>query len=439
MPKYSTNNSIIKHQKCDQAGANLTPLTSLSLLFMALLYFDATSFYIQLWLFDEKIISTSTFLAALIIIAILRLSIANKILNQPPQIALILLSSVSILILFTHYATNLGNTPQLDTSILASSSLLGMLSLLLALQMGSPPLIHHHPIEKWLIISSAPILLYGLHQITFGYSDTTLMIFNEYITNVPHDFSGLNRPFSLFTQSSYFGLFTSFVFIITLNTASHSNKLANSIILYLLATALLIGSIASFTRVSLLSSALMILFYITYTRTKGSNALIILPFAYFLLATFLFTFAEEISNFLSLAIGSLASHETTSIRASALEYYLSTLMSSSIFNASFGLGPEVIQSALDTQNYIDNSFLSITLSTGVIGLSLWLIASTATWVSMFSSIKRSPSPLGIAILSFWSTWLAVGVFSNDTKSYLLLGILFYMTCGHYHTRAQAQQ
>ncbi|MBU2808555.1 hypothetical protein HF285_09860, partial [Acidithiobacillus ferrooxidans F221] len=62
---------------------------------------------------------------------------------------------------------------------------------------------------------------------------------------------------------------------------------------------------------------------------------------------------------------------------------------------------------------------------GVVGIILWFVVTVTIWRDMYLLAQREPGILRNAIIAFWSTWLAVGIFATDLSVYILMAILFY--------------
>lgn len=420
----NTNPLILTPQNSKEK-TSYSYLEILSIYLWIFFYFDATPIYIQLILLDKKAIPITFLLIIWTTVTIIILIKNNRFTFNLTQGAILVFSLWSITTLFIHTTFQTNTQPSEFKGIYAAILSTIAFSILLSTQKNLPRKTHHKDAQLFFQLISIPIILFGVYQILFGYSATTIRIFNEIISNVPYSFYNLNRPFSIFTQSSYFGLFSAFMLMLAYAMIKQHKKPLHRLAYYALSILFATACILSFTRISILASILMVVFYTIFTLTKGNNTLKALPLIYFGTSIFILLFAENISDLLKSSLGTLTAHDSTDARTEALIYYISLLTESSVKNIFIGLGPETVSMAFEKMLYIDNTFLSITLNSGVIGLMLWIFASTMLWLSLFNDVKKNPTPIGLSILSFWSTWLAVGVFSNDLKSYLLMGILYY--------------
>ncbi|MBU2737239.1 hypothetical protein [Acidithiobacillus concretivorus] len=301
------------------------------------------------------------------------------------------------------------------------------LLLILLLQMVIPGALSQKYLYKTFFVFSVPVVFFGLIQIIDGYNQITITIFNEYVKNVPYDFYGFNRPYSLFTQSSNFGWFMAFLSGILWLLIKKSKDHIEILLLIFFMIISMSANVLSFTRVSIMAMLFIFVFlWLNNDVARLKEKSLFLPF-YFLGATLLILFfAGEVSAILKLFLGVLSSSKSTTIRVDELIYYLKIYDGSSWWKILIGIGPIVDSIPGKTKMFIDNTYLYILLHQGLIGLLLWFSTTLIIWRDMYRTSKRESGIFRKAIVAYWSTWLAVGVFATDLSGYILMAILFYM-------------
>lgn len=393
-----------------------------------LYYFNAAPLYFELLAFHTKIVSVSVLMAIWTLIMLATIMLRSKITFAYKQAALFTLVIYMLLTTIVQYSV----TPNI-LNIIGMSSFgtivlhISLFSILLT-QMMIPGRVSEKTAYNWLLILAIPVIYFGISQVMNGYSQTTMVIFNDYVKNVPYYFYGFNRPYSVFTQSSNFGWYMALLASMLWLAIGKSQSLLAKIV-YLGALIIAITTnLLSFTRISILAM-LLVLFFLWYSKglTVHRRNMIFIPAVFFVVSIMLFLFAGELSVLLKGFLGVLAHSASTSIREDELAFYLKIYGSAKWWQILIGIGPIINAIPAKTNMFIDNTYLYILLQEGVVGIALWLVVTVTIWRDMYLSAQREPTILRGAIIVFWSTWLAVGVFATDLSIYILMAILFYMT------------
>lgn len=405
----------------------INTISFMGFLLWMLHYFNASALYFELLVFHEKIIPI-TILAAIWIITILASIILNrKITFGGKQAVLLVLVVYMLAITLFNYI----NTPNLlnliGVSSFASSILHIVLLLVLLAQMAMPGRISPDTITKWLFILSVPVVYFGISQVIYGYSDITKMIFDDYVNNVPYNFYGFNRPYSFFTQASNFGWFMAFLAALLWLCIINSQSVLVRGVFFFALTFVVAANILSFTRVSILAM-LLVLFFIWYSKGVTDRRIItgFMPAIFFAFSIVLFFLASDLSALLKSFLGVFAYSHSTSIREDEFYYYIALYINSEWSQILIGIGPVIDEVVLKTNLFIDNTYLYVILEYGAAGFFLWMVVMVIIWRDMYLLARKEPTVLRKAIVAFYSTWLAVGVFATSFDLYILMAILFYM-------------
>jgi hypothetical protein len=417
MPNKPVNHSIL-----------IVNILSLSgFLLWLLYYFNAAPLYFELLVFHTKIISVSVLMAIWISIMLAAIILRRKITFTWKHATLLTLVIYMLLTTILQYAV----TPNLINVIGMSSFAtivlhIALFSILLT-QMMMPGQLSQTTAYKWLSILSVPVIYFGMSQVINGYSQITMVIFNDYVKNVPYDFYGFNRPYSFFTQSTNFGWYMALLAALLWLSISNSRSLLGRVAYFFALIIAVTANVLSFTRISILTM-LLVLFILWYSKglTARRKKTEFMPAIFLVSAIILFFFAGELSTLLKSFLGVLAHSASTSIRENELSYYLKIYERAKWWQILIGVGPIINAIPAKTNMYIDNTYLYILLQEGVVGVVLWLVVTVTIWRDMYLLAQREPVILRNAIIAFWSTWLAVGLFATDLSVYILMAIIFYM-------------
>lgn len=392
-----------------------------------LYYFNAAPLYFELLVFHKKVISISALLVIWILIMMATIILRGKITFALKHAALLILVIYMLITTIVHYIA----TPNL-INVIGMSSFgatvlpIALLSILLV-QMMLPAQISPVTAYKWLFIISVPVIYFGISQIINGYSQITMVVFNDYVKNVPYDFYGFNRPYSFFTQSSNFGWYMALLAALLWLFIRNSLSLFRRVAYFFALIIAVVANVLSFTRISILAM-LFVLFFLWYSNglTARRKKTEFLPVVFVGAAIILLLFAGEFSELLKSILGVLAHSASTSIRENELAYYLKIYGNAKWWQILIGIGPMINVVPVKTNLFIDNTYLYLLLQEGVVGVVLWLVVTITIWRDMYSLAQREPAILRNAIIAFWSTWLAVGLFATDLSGYILMAIIFYM-------------
>ena len=402
-------------------------LSIFGFLLWLLYYFNAAPLYFELLAFHTKIVSISVLMAIWMLIMLATIMIRKKITFAWKHAALFTIVLYMMITAVFQYAV----TPNM-LNVIGMSSFgtvvlhIALFSILLT-QMMMPGQLSQTTAYKWLLILSVPVIYFGVSQVINGYSQTTMVIFNDYIKNVPYYFYGFNRPYSFFTQSSNFGWYMALLAAMLWLSISKLQSPLVKMVFFLALIIVITMNILSFTRISILSM-LLVLFFLWYSKglTVHGRNMIFMSAVSFAASIMVFLFAGELSELLKGFLGVLVHSASTSIRENELVYYLKIYGSAKWWQILIGIGPIIDAIPAKTNMFIDNTYLYILLQEGVVGVVLWFVVTITIWRDMYLSAQREPTILRGAIIVFWSTWLAVGIFATDLSLYILMAILFYM-------------
>lgn len=402
-------------------------LSIAGLILWLLYYFDAAPLYFELLVFHKKMISVSILMGVWILIMLVTIILRGRIIFTWSHALLLTLIMYLLITTIIQYVITPNLINAIGMSSFATIVLHIALFLILLTQMMVPERIAQATINKWLLILSVPVIYFGISQVIDGYSSITMVIFNDYVKNVPHDFYGVNRPYSFFTQSSNFGWYTAFLSaLLWLSTIKSTSPFGKLSYFFALIIAVIVN-ILSFTRVSILANVFIFLFlWYSKSLTAHRKNSVFIPLVFFATSIILFFYASDLSGILKDVLGVLASSSSTSTRESELFYYLNIFGAAKWWQILIGIGPIINLVPAKANMFIDNTYLYILLQDGVVGIILWLFVTAIIWRDMYLMAQREPTILRIATVAFWSTWLAVGVFATDLSTYILMAIIFYM-------------
>lgn len=390
-------------------------------------YFNALPLYLELLIFHKKVLSISILIVIWLLTMLTEMVVRNKFKFSVKHTLLFMLITYMSITTVIHYLVSPNLIRMIGTGAFATIVLNIVLLLILVIQMMISGELPQKYVYRVLVIFSVPVVFFGFIQVIYGYSHITIEIFNEYVKNVPSDFYGFNRPYSLFTQASNFGWFmallSAMLFLSIKETKNHVRLLfiVSSIIFYIFANML------SFTRVSIMAMFFIFIFlWISNGVSSRKRKAIFLPLYFFGAALLVFFFAGEISPIVKLFLGVLSSSKSTTIRIDELIYYLQIYDNSSWWKMLIGIGPIVDSIPGKSQMFVDNTYLYVLLHQGLVGLLLWVFTTFIIWRDMYRIAKLESGILRKAIVAYWSTWLAVGVFATDLSGYILMAIIFYM-------------
>lgn len=402
-------------------------LSFLGLLLWILYYFNAVPLYAELIIFDNKIFSVSVLMGVWILLMMACVLLRGKVVYARKNAILLTLILYMLVTTMIQYIANPTLINVIGMSSFGSIVLnIALLGILLA-QMMVPGVITDRLLSKLLVFLSVPVVCFGMLQIINGYSKITLVIFHQYVKNVPYDFYGFNRPYSFFTQSITFGFYAALLVAILWLSVRTVRSIPIKAALFGTLIVMASVNILSFTRTAIVAMC-FVLFYLWLDKKLKCRrvGMIFAPFMFFLIMVILFFYGVDVANVLKSILGVFAHSASTSIREDELLYYLKMYGSAKWWQMLIGIGPIINSIPEKTGMFIDNSYLYLLLQYGVIGIALWLLAVITIWRDMYLVTQRNPTVLRGAIVAFWSTWFAVSLFATDLGGYILISILFYM-------------
>ena len=392
-----------------------------------LYYYNAAPLYFELLVFHHKIVSISVLVAIWMLIMLTAIMLRKRLVFAWKHAVLFALVIYMLLTIVVQYVITTDMLNIIGMSSFGSVVLHVALLSVLLMQMMMPGRFSEKTAYNWLLIMAVPVIGFGISQVMNGYSHATMEIFSDYVKNVPDNFYGFNRPYSLFTQSANFGWYMVLLAAMLWLSISRSRSPLLMMVCFFSLIVVIAANVLSFTRISILAM-LFVLFFLWYSKglTAHRAKMLFMPAIFFVAALILFLFAGEFSELLKGFLGVFAHHASTSIRESELAYYLKIYGSAKWWQILIGIGPIINAVPIKTNMFIDNTYLYILLQEGLVGIVLWLVVTITIWRDMCHSAQREPIILRDAIVAFWSTWLAVGLFATDLNIYILMAIIFYM-------------
>lgn len=222
-------------------------------------------------------------------------------------------------------------------------------------------------------------------------------------------FHGRTRANGFFAHSEDLGHFLSMVAGIVFAHLLDSKKFLGRVFYILVLVLLALGTYATLTRSAYIAfvATLFAVIFMTKKRNSKVNWLPVI----LMLFGFVILFGRSIlSDFLSVYFNTdIFSSSSLDDRLSGVYYYLSILNRDGVLAWFFGKG-WVLFASREAIVAIDNGFLAIILSLGVIGFSLWLWMTWVIWRYLVSVYFIDRSPLVGGLVATYSIWLLLSVF-----------------------------
>ena len=174
----------------------------------------------------------------------------------------------------------------------------------------------------------------------------------------------------------------------------------------------------TFSRSGYLCFILICLFITSFHFSRKLS--VITPILTFLIGLILYFGAPIISDIGRTFVNHIASDHSVYIRYHEAFIYLKILFSNPYY-LIFGPGLKASE-LINNGVYIDDQYLTIAITSGLLGLLIYAFAIALLWLKLFSLARNDPTPLRVAIAAFFATWPSVGFFAAD-NSYLVLAIL----------------
>jgi hypothetical protein len=172
----------------------------------------------------------------------------------------------------------------------------------------------------------------------------------------------------------------------------------------------LLATFFTFTRATYLvaATALAATFYIHYTHTRGHKPPYWIPAAYFVLGTLIYFSAPLISMFSS--SDTILSSASLGERLYGNRYYLGEMQRQGWHSTLTGLG-WFVNGHYKATFAIDNQYIALMLSTGLIGLCFWVVVTVLLWKNLLKRALASGSPALIGLAGVASTWAMQSIFN----------------------------
>ncbi len=245
---------------------------------------------------------------------------------------------------------------------------------------------------------------------------------NGYLEVMSWDFYGTVRGFSLFNAPSYFGHFIALMAALGMAFYKSKKRALQGLVLLILAVA---SGYSTLTRATQIEIAFAIFTVWLLYRWPGHRKLLLaLPVFYAFLGFFT---AFVIPLWLAGSNADLLANDSLLERYAEWANYSYAWVGNGLVTFLFGAG--VTQNArfeTSADVLIDNSFLSVGLHIGAVGLVLWIVITWRAWKYMLDQAPESVSPVQAAAIGAWSVWLFTSVF-NNTLFYILPFVVFLMT------------
>lgn len=391
--------------------SNLIFLTAWSFLF-----FTGIAWILQLALFGEKIVSVHTpvvffsFFLALLIIS------KGRVLREPLSAAWGGLFFLSFFSAVVSIVTDQRQALDLRGALLLAVTPI-LYYLLVAMVATTKIRLSQGLANNTFILLGFISVCVAMYQSVNGYSG----FFLDYMRTVGsgnYYFFGLTRPISIFSQIGPYGFFIAFLAGATLWLIVLGRTALIKIFYTLLFIMLAALEYLTFSRSGYLCFILICLFVTSFHFSRKLS--VITPILTFFLGLTLYFGAPAISDIGRTFVNHIASDHSVYVRYEEALIYLKILFENP-YSAIFGPGLKASE-LINNGVYIDNQYLTIAITSGLLGLLIYVFAIALLWLKLFSLARNDPTPLRVAIAAFFATWPCVGFFAVD-NSYLVLAIL----------------
>jgi hypothetical protein len=390
-----------------------------SVLFLILwtsVFFNGAIWMTQLAVFGAHIISTHTPLIILVFLLTLFYAYRVVIVVDTVFISWVMFFVLCFFSGFIDYSIAPHQYLDLKASMLLIVVPL-LYYLLIALIAGMRINISQKLTNIFLIISGIIAISIGIYQQLNGYSGFML----EYVKEVGSSnylFFGMIRPISIFTEISTYGFFLAFASGMALWAYIKERRLFYRIILSCLFTILGLLEYFTFTRTTYLIFIVIVVFIIAFSILR--RILVYAPLFAFLAGVAIYFGAPLISGLTEGLINHVASDQSVYIRYDEAIQFIHIIFKNPYYML---FGPGINASYLINKKvYIDNTYLTVLVQSGLVGLFLYTGAFCALWLKLFRLARAEPTPLRVAIAAFFGAWPCAGFFAVD-NSYILIASL----------------
>lgn len=288
---------------------------------------------------------------------------------------------------------------------------------------------------RWLIIISIPALSLGIAQFVSGSPILPVSSADNLFDVAAWRYYGKVRAFSLFTSGLQFGYFLTLLEAVLIYYLFKRKGLRRIAVL----AALVVVSFACYstlTRNTYLQfvftgcTALLLLAQKAGFSPLLARFLGVIPAIYGVVA-FISVVGAQINLLGKSQTATILRDESLLIRLLGWHRHYQLWTESGLAKLLFGVGMigggrfaifgEVV--------IIDNSFLSVGLHIGLIGLGLWVFFMWRLWLWMLNVLRNAPDNVALfAIAAFWSTWISSGLFNDTFILYSMLSMIVLPLC-----------
>jgi len=287
----------------------------------------------------------------------------------------------------------------------------------------------------WLSILSVPTLSLGIAQFV---SDTPILPVesanNLWVVSAWRYYDKV-RAFSLFSSGLQFGYFLTLLEAVLIYYLFKKKGLAR----FALLVAFIVVSFACYstlTRNIYLqffftgATALLLVVQKTGLSPMRARLLRVIPVIYGVVA-FFSVIGAQVNLLAKSQSATLLKDESLIMRFMGWARYFELWMGNGIAKILFGVGLIGGErfSVFGEEIVIDNSFLSVGLHIGVIGLGLWVFFMWRLWLWMLRVLRYVPDNVALfAIVAFWSTWISSGLFNDSFIIYSMMSMMVIPSC-----------
>lgn len=283
----------------------------------------------------------------------------------------------------------------------------------------------------YLSVLGVAMAIIGMAQAVAG----DLFSFGYYITasvnSINATTAGRVRASALFAHADDFGIFLCIPLAISIWKFSLSSKISKKLLWASVVLILLGGCVATLTRAVYLSAlAVTVVTIWGCRRSRTSRRALFpvwLPIGLMAAGTSVFLFRYIIEAFVMnfdafKDFRYLLSSKSLDERIYGISYYVQQLNFEGPLAWVFGLG-WAFNSNIKALVPIDNGFLGILVSCGVVGVFLWFYLSWRTWVVINRFAGDGENPLAVPLVSFYSAWLLMCVFGLYYEPFMVAVLL----------------
>ncbi len=239
-------------------------------------------------------------------------------------------------------------------------------------------------------------------------------------------FFGQRRANAAFAHADDFGFFCGIVLSISLAIWLEKRNLWLRLALTGLMGLAAIGLYFTLTRAAYLMAACAMLGTLVIHRAKDkpSTGLYWLPAGFGLLAALIYFAAPLVRLFASSS--SILSSSSLGERLYGNQYYFSELINHGWYTLLTGLG-WYVNGHYRATFAIDNQYIALVLSVGLVGLALWFTLTILLWKQLLTKALETRTPLLIGLAGACSPWLAQSMFNvtNTIAFVSMVGLLIY--------------